>query len=288
MRDIVVGIDGSTESGHALDRALRLGQRTGRRVVVAHVWTDAAGLRPEDVPATLSDPRSAASALVDAELAQALGRLEDATRVRFRDHVVPGRSGPVLTQLSADAALVVIGTHAEAKLLTLLGSTVAHTLHHAICPVMLVPPLGESTRAFRRVVVGVDGSAGSRAALRWAVELAGRDRAAVEVLHVVPDEDTTLAEAKTALRSAVPEVDDEGIRLRVVQGDPATVLSRAAGRQDVLVVGSRGTGGFPALVLGAVSAHVVTVPESPVVVVRAGEERLDDVVGQSESERLVQ
>jgi len=88
------------------------------------------------------------------------------------------------------------------------------------------------------------------------------------------------------LRPTVPEVDDDGIRFRVVQGDPGTILSLSVGIQDLLVVGSRGTGRFAALVLGSVSAHVVTAPQSAVVVVRAKGERLDDLAGEDESERL--
>jgi len=286
MREIVVGVDGSPESRHALDRALHLGQVTRRPVVVAHVWHEPSPAQMHEIVGALDSARSAASELVDTELALALHRLPCDDPVRFRDHVQPGHSGPVLTSLSKDAGLVVVGTHEHGKMLTLLGSTVTHTLHHAECPVMVVPPQGDTARPFRRVVVGVDGSAGSRSALRWGLDVAARDHAAVEILHVVPGDDAP-ADPRAALRPTVPEVDDEGIRVRVVHGDPGTILSRAVGMQDLLVVGSRGTGRFAALVLGSVSAHVVTAPQSAVVVVRSQGERLDDLIGDNERERLV-
>ena len=287
MREIVVGVDGSPESRHALDRALRLGQVTGRQVVVAHVWAEPSPAVMHDIVGALEDAQSRASALVDAELAAALHRIPDDPPVRFRDHVVPGHPGPVLTSLAKEAGLVVLGTHEHGKMLTLIGSTLTHTLHHAQCPVMVVPPQGDTMRPFRRVVVGVDGSAGSRSALRWALDLAARDHAAVEIIHVVEGVRDAPSDLRAALRPTVPEVDDEGIRVRVVEGDPGTILGLAVGMQDLLVVGSRGTGRFAALVLGSVSAHVVTSPQSAVVVVRAQGERLDDLAQDGESERLV-
>jgi nucleotide-binding universal stress UspA family protein len=288
MREIVVGVDGSQESRCALDRALHMGQVMGRPLVVAHVWCEPSPAVMHGIVGALADARSQASAVVDTELAQALHRFPGEAHVRFRDHVAPGPSGPVLTSLAEEAGLIVLGAHERHRMLGSLGSTVTHTLHHSECPLMVVPPLGDSTRPFRRVVVGVDGSAGSRSALRWARDIAARDNAAVEIVHVVQGEREAASDPRAVLRATVPEVDDEGLAIRVMHGDPGLALSLAATTQDLLVVGSRGTGHFAALVLGSVSAQVVMSPQSAVVVVRAEGERLEDLAQAGHTERVAQ
>ena len=92
-------------------------------------------------------------------------------------------------------------------------------------------------RRGHRIVVGVDGSPSSEAALRWAVRQAERTGAEVEV------------------------------RPHVVEGRAAQVLVDASEGADLLVVGSQGHGGFAAA-LGSVSQHCVSHAPCPVVVVR--------------------
>lgn len=137
-----------------------------------------------------------------------------------------------------------------------------------------------------RVIVGVDGSEGSRRALRWAADEAKRRDATLLVITVwqypvfttipafgvLPPVEEMSAEAEAGLRALLEEEgltgrDDLTVLESVVQGPAAPALLDAAGEDDVLVVGSRGHGGFTGLLLGSVSQAVVTHAPCPVVVV---------------------
>ena len=141
------------------------------------------------------------------------------------------------------------------------------------------------------VFVGVDGSDHSRLALAWAVREAARQampltvisvrptpvRPATDIYWAVPDlpVDTRGEEAELqALREFVNKVADEtgetlpDITVVMEKGDPAEELIKASRDADLLVVGSRGSGGFARLMLGSVSSKVVHHAASPVVVVR--------------------
>jgi len=144
----------------------------------------------------------------------------------------------------------------------------------------------EQDESGHRIVVGVDGSLSSEAALRWAVRQAERTGAKVEAVTVwwyppgyglapVSDDEVadlqgeagkTLAEALAGVSGLAADV---VVNPRVVEGQAAEVLLEAARGADLLVVGSRGHGGFTAA-LGSVSQRCVRHAPCPVVVVRAG------------------
>jgi nucleotide-binding universal stress UspA family protein len=138
-----------------------------------------------------------------------------------------------------------------------------------------------------RIVVGVDGSAGSKRALQWAVDEAQLRGAVVDAVQAwtfpyygevaamaaVSIDGTELERAAVASLSAVVDAvapDRVPVEQRVQRGDPASVLLRAAEEAgaDLLVVGSRGRGGFAGLLLGSVSQQCVHHATCPVVVVR--------------------
>ena len=137
----------------------------------------------------------------------------------------------------------------------------------------------------REVIVGVDGSASGREALEWARRYArdvGGHVTAVTAWHhppmatgpgVVPPTDyDPEATARSLLAGAVAEVEADGaagIDQLVVQGNAAAVLIDKSKGADLLVVGTRGHGGFAGMLLGSVSAHCVHHAHCPVVVVRS-------------------
>jgi len=133
-----------------------------------------------------------------------------------------------------------------------------------------------------RIVVGIDGSDGSRAALRWAVEEAeirGATVEAVSAFHVPYAGAASVAplvldprEFEAAARSVLDKVVDEvspaaSITTHVVEGPASTVLVEASRRATMLVVGARGHGGLAGMLLGSVSRQVTEHATVPVVVV---------------------
>ncbi|WP_329952690.1 universal stress protein [Streptomyces sp. BE303] len=136
----------------------------------------------------------------------------------------------------------------------------------------------------RAIVVGVDGSPSSRQALRWAVEQARLTGATVEAVlcwtlptvygraPVSVNRELDHA-AEKVLAQAVGEAigDVRPVRLRetAVLGNASEVLVERSHGADLLVVGSRGHGGFAGALLGSVGQHCVQHARCPVVVVRA-------------------
>lgn len=137
----------------------------------------------------------------------------------------------------------------------------------------------------RRVVVGVDGSPSSYAALRWALRYAGFVGGVVEAVAVwelpglygwsgpAVDMDVDAEEARDRMRQELTDVlgaDAAGsVRSHLVHGNTTDVLLRAAEGAEALVVGSRGRGGFARALLGSVSQQVAQHATCPVVIVRA-------------------
>ena len=135
-----------------------------------------------------------------------------------------------------------------------------------------------------RIVVGIDGSAGSKEALRWAAQQAKSTGAALEVViawHYPvfygwapgPQDFDFGDAAEQALTGAIDEVlgSDRPARLRtrVTEGNAAQVLVDASADADLLVVGSRGYGGFADALLGSVSTYCVHHARCPVTVIRS-------------------
>jgi nucleotide-binding universal stress UspA family protein len=140
------------------------------------------------------------------------------------------------------------------------------------------------------IVVGIDHSAGAKAALRFALEEARLRRATLRVVHAwelgyigatglegflpaVGGELEDLRQDAAAaldetLREIVADQGDIAIERRVDQGAPAAVLVEESHRADLLVVGSRGHGGFAQLLLGSVSQQCAQHASCPVVIVR--------------------
>jgi nucleotide-binding universal stress UspA family protein len=134
-----------------------------------------------------------------------------------------------------------------------------------------------------RVIVGVDGSPSSYAALRWAARYAGMVGGLVEAIHVwdtpssvgwsgpAIDPDFDLEQARERfteeIRSVFPDEHPAGLEEHLVEGDPSEVLVRASEGAELLVVGSRGHGRFHRAMLGSVSQRCAQHAACPVVVV---------------------
>jgi nucleotide-binding universal stress UspA family protein len=139
----------------------------------------------------------------------------------------------------------------------------------------------------RTIVVGVDGSAAAEAALRWATEEARLRGARLHVVHAwaVPASvgaapyvnglgDELRETAELLVDAVVRDLVDDGLQAdgEAVAGRAAEALLEAAADASLLVVGSRGRGGFAGLLLGSVSQQCVHHAACPVVVVHASPE----------------
>ncbi len=141
--------------------------------------------------------------------------------------------------------------------------------------------------AWKTVVVGVDGSPGSLKALTWAATEAAEHGAELVVLNVwehtlppptgsvsvserfVPDSSQRTAEQLvTEIKAVLGDDPPVVVQPMVKQGSPAKVLIEQSAKADLLVVGTRGHGGFRGLVLGSVSQHVAGYAQCSVTIVR--------------------
>jgi nucleotide-binding universal stress UspA family protein len=146
------------------------------------------------------------------------------------------------------------------------------------------PPATTRRRTVERIVVGIDGSEASQCALRWALNEGRLRQAAVEVVHAwhppyaasgfgAPTIDPQIDEtaARLTLDRAIDAEDCRGLPVPVDRitscGGAAELILRAGKGADLVVVGSRGHGGFTGLLLGSVSHQVAHHSSSPVVVV---------------------
>jgi nucleotide-binding universal stress UspA family protein len=138
------------------------------------------------------------------------------------------------------------------------------------------------------IVVGIDGSGHSRRALAWALKEAATHQVPVTVVTVhspgvgylgsvsYPEDQVLAQRARDAARKEADTVIDRlgqpvppQVNILAVTGSPAQELLTAASNADLLVVGSRGAGGFTRLVMGSISSQVAHHAQCPVVIVPA-------------------
>ena len=142
---------------------------------------------------------------------------------------------------------------------------------------MTISPQATISETPHRVVVGVDGSEGSDRALAWAAAEAERSGAILQVVtafkpgyeFITPDEVResmlqVIDRATSQVAALAPTVKVEG---DYHEGSPAEVLINTGHHADLLVVGSRGQGGFRGLLLGSVSQQCSLHADCPVVIV---------------------
>jgi nucleotide-binding universal stress UspA family protein len=205
-----------------------------------------------------------------------------------------------LVDASSTADLVVMGARGLGKVRGLLmGSVSSRVTSRSHCPVVVVREAPRESTAEPRVVVGVDGSEDSTAAVRFAFEAAARRGAGLTVVHtwdvdvdstsaaltwVVDSQEadeqerTVVAETLAGYAAEFPTVD---VRRHVVRGHPVAELVRQSEDADLLVVGTRGRGAVKGLVLGSVSHSVLHDARCPVAVVGSSHQTSADRSGTS-------
>lgn len=197
--------------------------------------------------------------------------------------IVNAAAPSALVTASRDAYMTVSGCRGLGVLgRAFLGSVSSGLLHHGRGPIAIVrtddAPAVEATAP---VLVGVDGSPASEEATALAFDEASRRGVPLVALHAWSDASfpsigsdweryeegghRILAERLAGWQERYPDVQ---VQRRIVSDDPATRLVEASKDAQLVVVGSRGRGGFSSLVLGSVATKVAQAATSPVIVVR--------------------
>lgn len=282
---IMVGVDGSQPSLSACDWAAREARLRGRPVRVVYGYLGPTLAMPLAAPPYDWLPeqlRREAEAIVASGVAAVRAA---APEVAVTGEALAGAPGALLSQLSRHAYLLVVGHRGHGGFAALLlGSVPATVVAHAQAPVVVVRQGPAAAGRPLPVVVGVDGSPASLAALRFGFEEAALRGVALEAVYVYApppppwraDVHYDPAEVEAAERHTLVEwvepyrAEHPGVpvRYRLAAGHPAERLIAAGWDAELLVVGSRGRGGFTGLLLGSVSQQAVRYAGCPVAVVR--------------------
>lgn len=279
---IVVGVDESAGAAAALRWAAREGDARGWPVTAVLAWGSLdthGGIVGERVDPSYGEPDALAA--LDEIVATVLLDKGDAIRRR----AVSGLAASALLEASEGADLLVVGARGLGGFRRLLlGSVSTEVLHHAECAVAIVREVHHPREQPEHVVVGVDGSATSRRALAWALDTARLHGATVEIVTAwtlaepitrrmtgagmsdAPLEDVARWTIDTALDASDTSGLPQPVTRTVAFGSPAAAVLDAGQRADLIVLGSRGIGGFAALLLGSVSHHVAQHATCPVVI----------------------
>lgn len=289
---VVVGYDGSTQSAAAVRWAANQAVCEGWALEVVHVWGFAGR---EGGGAGGSWLGLAVQAQVQ-EVADEGTRLarEAAPGVTVRAVVANGPPAAALVQHAQDARLVVLGRHGAGRRPgALVGSVTSGVLHHAHCAVAVVPEETHAGGTGEPVVVGFDASPGGYGALETACDQARLHGTGVSVVVAwnttgeassvsywvlaYPNRssaEVALDDAERVLeraRSWSASRHDVSVSCDVAEGRAADVLVRRSRHASLVVVGTRGRGGFTSLVLGSTSRAVVQRAHCPVLVTRTAQ-----------------
>jgi nucleotide-binding universal stress UspA family protein len=289
-RTIVVGVDGSAGSDHAVLWATNLAAQRRLGLHIVHGLRNTAphyGVGIAETGTDIDALREDGTRILSEAVALARGIDESVPTTTDMPTEPPA---PLLTELSRTVPMVVIGHTGDGGFATMLvGSTAAAVVSHAHCPVLVVrgrlDPPGTPDGP---VVVGVDGSPVSEQAVAAAFEEASARGVPLVALHAWSDgnaesgyrthryladwdsikdaEARILAERLAGWQEKYPDVE---VRRDLVQDQPRHALLELSATAQLVVVGSRGRGGFRGMLLGSTSQALVQHAQCPVLVVRS-------------------
>jgi nucleotide-binding universal stress UspA family protein len=282
-RTFVVGVDASEDADRALQWT-RDAAGDDDTIIALHAW-DLPSMVGLDTYAVV--PATDFEDLATRGIAELVERQDDARIVGVARQ---GRAGRALVEEGSerDADVLVVGHQGSGRASVVLGSTANYVVHHTERPIVVVR--GESRAQPELVVVGVDdneldeGENESVRALRWAYGIASAR--IIEVVHswFVPsfiagrfsnpgaDFEELDAEAMQVAERIIAAAGDPpsgvDVRSAAINGTPEFALIEASRDADLVVVGSRGRGGFAGLILGSTTLDLASHAHCPVAIVR--------------------
>jgi nucleotide-binding universal stress UspA family protein len=287
---VVVGIGNSDRDAECLTWAGDSAQRSGSPLHILHAHDLGAELSAIDpvagnVISVGPDGDIGNAGLLDETLAEAKERWPD---VAVTGSLPFARPEQALIDASRTARLIVVGAARAGALQRLgLGRSSLAAAMHSHCPVVIVPQ-GARVDAEGPVVVGIDGSNHSVAAAErafWIAELRRTPLVAITTWNVEVVDGLVVTTPGTEawneiearyravadrvvdpLREKHPDVE---CTVEVVRGGPAKVLAERSAEAGLVVMGTRGRGGFAGMLLGSQSHKVLETATSPVMLVRA-------------------
>ncbi|MDT2008381.1 universal stress protein [Rhodococcus opacus] len=290
IKPIVVGVDGSESASAAVAWAARAAAALSlplHIVTVVHIpafyYTE-----PYLAESFKEELEDTAKGRLGSARVHAKQTVDEPLDITTEQH--EGKVSQTLIELSANAHMVVLGSRGHGEFTGLLvGSTTSAVAAHGHCPLVVVRgrTLDGQPPTEGPIVVGVDGSESSKAAVEVAFEQAAARGASLVAVNVWSDvsvqpslgaspedplwssiqtgEEVVLSERLAGYQERYPDVTVE----RVVARDrPVRVLSEFAEKAQLIVVGSRGRGGFKGMLLGSTSNALLHTADCPVMIVR--------------------
>ncbi len=276
MRKVVVGVDGSSRAAAALAWAARLATRTQAELIVASAWQRR---QAEGTQEDFARRRAAVHQLLEgawSEPARAAGISHPHTLL------VDGPPDKLLDTADAENAdVVVVGNRGAGGFASLhIGSVAHHLAHHTRRPLAIVPEPTASD-PIETIVVGVDGSPGSAAAIEWCAAVAPALRARViavlafePFVEWVPESDPKSWKrvAEWEMGVWIEPLRDRGVPVDTVIVEdihPVAAIADTAAKRSaqLIVVGTHGLGGFTKMRLGGIAVQLVHHIGLPVVLV---------------------
>jgi len=281
-RTVIVGVDGSEEALRAVRWAVPEARRRQAtlRLVTAFAWTDDRMVGWPGLGQAAYGERLRAAAEHDLAAAASVAAQLDPDLPVEQDLVL-GFPGGVLVDQARGAELLVVGDNGRGRLGSVLaGSVAVGVAAHAACPVVVVRGVEPQPDERLPVVVGIDGTPLSEAAVAFAFEAASARRAPLVAVHTwvgpliaelvdwqsaAVESEESLAERLAGWGAKYPDVHVQRV---VARTSAARALLDQAARAQLVVVGCRGHGEMAGLLLDSVSNALVHAAACPVAIVR--------------------